>query len=106
MWVTAGVYKSERWVASGLDPPWMLLSSAVCLSGFRCPSRPLQPWPTDTQVKALRVRERALGRADARPPAARATFELGGRRRTISPGPMLLILSASDELCSEEMVPR
>lgn len=66
VWVTAGVYKSERWVASGLDPPWMLLSSVVCLSGFGCPSRPLQPWPTDTQVKVLRARERV-------------TFELGGR---------------------------
>lgn len=59
MWVTAGVYKWERRVASGVDLLWMLLSSAsaapplpttaamayrhtgktLSVRGPRCPSR-------------------------------------------------------------------
>lgn len=38
-------------MSSGFDPPWTRLSSGACPFHPRRRSRPLQPWPTDTQVK-------------------------------------------------------
>lgn len=78
MWVTAGVYKSERWVASGVDRLWMLLSSA---------SAAPPPLPTAATMayrhtgNTLSVRE-----PDARPTplAAQGNFELCRRGRRIS----------------------